>query len=320
MKLKKPNHHTTNLGGLLPRVAVRPLRLAALFGLLVGSAFPPLASSLAAQPDSYPYEAVTTVGMITDIVRNVAGNKAEVNGLIGEGIDPHLYSPTRNDVVALSQADIIFYNGLMLEGKMGDLFVRMAGRGKPVVAVTSTILDSGDYVMTDEEDHYDPHVWMDVRGWILATEVVAESLSEFDPANADSYRVNADAYIERLEELDAYAAQAIESIPENQRVLVTAHDAFSYMGRAYGIEVKGIQGISTESEAGVRDIENLVNFLVENKIPAVFVESSVSGKNIRAVVEGTQARGWVFRRAGRRFGAGSLRPARVGLWLPDRGV
>ncbi len=292
MNLQKPNHHTNSLTRLLARVAARPLRLAALLGLLVGSAFPPLASSLAARPDSYPYEVVTTVGMITDIARNVAGDKAEVRGLIGEGIDPHLYQPTRNDVVALSQADIIFYNGLMLEGKMGDLFVRMAGRGKPVVAVTSTILDSGDYVMTDEEDRYDPHVWMDVRGWILATMVVAESLAEFDPANAAFYRANADAYRERLEELDAYAAQAIKSIPENQRVLVTAHDAFGYMGRAYGIEVKGIQGISTESEAGVRDIENLVDFLVQNKIPAVFVESSVSDKNVRALVEGTRAKGW----------------------------
>lgn len=244
-----------------------------------------------AEPESYPYAAVTTVGMITDVVRNVAGEKATVDGLIGEGIDPHLYKPTRNDVVALSRADIIFYNGLMLEGKMADVLVRMARRGKPVYAVTERILERGDYVMTDAEDHYDPHVWMDVDGWIMATEVIADALKEFDPANADYYAGNAAAYVERLEALDQYVQKAIDSIPRDRRVLVTAHDAFGYMGRAYGLEVKGIQGISTESEAGVKDIENLVDFLVTNGIPAVFVETSVSDKNVRALLEGAAARG-----------------------------
>tara|TARA_R100000027_G_scaffold63770_1_gene56735 strand:+ start:12457 stop:13428 length:972 start_codon:yes stop_codon:yes gene_type:complete len=247
--------------------------------------------ALLAAPDSYPYNAVTTVGMITDVVKNVAGDKAQVEGIIGEGIDPHLYKPTRKDVVEMSQADIIFYSGLMLEGKMADVLIRVARKGKPVYAVTEEILDRGDYVMTDESEHYDPHVWMDVRGWIMATEVIAESLAEYDPANADFYAANAAAYIVKLEELDAYATKVIESVPENQRYLVTAHDAFNYLGRAYGIEVMGIQGISTESEAGVRDIENLVDFLAENQIPAVFVESSVSDKNVRALIEGANARG-----------------------------
>ncbi|MGE9290795.1 MAG: metal ABC transporter solute-binding protein, Zn/Mn family, partial [Puniceicoccales bacterium] len=248
-------------------------------------------SALQSAPDSYPYDAVTTVGMITDVVKNVAGDKARVEGIIGEGIDPHLYKPTRKDVVEMSKADIIFYNGLMLEGKMADVLIRVARKGKPVYAVTEEILDSGDYVMTDEADHYDPHVWMDVDGWIMATEVIAASLAEYDPANADFYAANAATYIGKLEALDAYATEVIASVPENQRYLVTAHDAFNYMGRAYGIEVMGIQGISTESEAGVQDIENMVNFLVENQIPAVFVETSVSDKNVRALIEGAKAQG-----------------------------
>jgi len=247
--------------------------------------------ALRAAPESYPYTVVTTVGMITDVVRHVAGEKAQVAGLIGEGIDPHLYKPTRKDVVAMSQADLIFYNGLMLEGKMADVLIRMARKGKPVYAVTEEILNRGDYVITDASEHFDPHVWMDVQGWILATGVIAEALGEFDPQNADYYDKNAQDYIARLEALDAYAREVIGSIPEDQRYLVTAHDAFSYLGRAYGIEVMGIQGISTESEAGLRDIEELIDFLVENRIPAVFVETSVSDKNVRALVEGARARG-----------------------------
>lgn len=242
-------------------------------------------------PTAYPYKAAATVGMIADIVRNVAGDKVQVEGIIGEGVDPHLYKPTRSDVVTLSNADIVFYNGLMLEGKMGDVLVRVARQGKPVYAVTEQILDQGDYVITNETKHFDPHVWMDVSGWIRAVAVVRDALSQFDPENADDYQANAKAYTQKLEQLDAYAKQVIQSIPENQRVLVTAHDAFNYMGRAYGLEVRGIQGLSTESEAGVSDIEQLVDYLATNNIPAVFVETSVADKNVRALVEGAHARG-----------------------------
>ncbi|WP_269540575.1 metal ABC transporter solute-binding protein, Zn/Mn family [Cerasicoccus fimbriatus] len=254
-----------------------------------------------AEPKSYPYEIVTTVGMITDIVRNVAGDKARVEGLIGEGIDPHLYKPTRADLIALKRADIIFYNGLMLEGKMADVLTKLARRGQPVYAVTEGIDDDSDYVLSDESEHYDPHVWMDVRGWISATFVVAKSLSEFDPKNASYYQSNARTYAAELETLDNYAREVIASIPENQRYLVTAHDAFNYLGRAYGIEVRGVQGLSTESEAGVRDIELLVTFLVENQIPAVFIESSVSDKNVRALIEGAKAKGHTLKIGGELF-------------------
>ncbi len=240
---------------------------------------------------AYPYKVTATVGMVADIVREVAGGKAEVEGIIGEGVDPHLYKPTRNDMVSIQGADIVFYNGLMLEGKMSDALVRVARDGKPIHAVTEAILESGGYVMTDKAQYYDPHVWMDVSGWIRAVEVVADALSRFDPGNAGYYEANAVAYIEELARLDAYAKEVLGSIPEKRRILVTAHDAFNYFGRAYGLEVRGIQGISTESEAGVRDIENLIEYLVEREIPAVFVETSVSDKNVRALLEGARARG-----------------------------
>nr|VFJ73511.1 MAG: manganese/zinc/iron transport system substrate-binding protein [Candidatus Kentron sp. FW] len=232
-----------------------------------------------------------TVGMIADVARQVAGEGMTVVGIIGEGVDPHLYKPTRRDVVTLRQADMVFYNGLMLEGKMGDVLARVAAAGKPVHAVTEQLLERDDYVLTDGARHYDPHVWMDVGGWMRAVAVVADAMATFDPERARDYRANAAAYREQLARLDAYARQSIGSIPEGRRVLVTAHDAFNYLGRAYGLEVRGIQGLSTESEAGVRDIERLVAFLVARKIPAVFVETSVSDKNVRALVEGARAGG-----------------------------
>lgn len=231
-------------------------------------------------------QAVATIGMVADIVRNVAGDRLAVSSLVGEGIDPHLYKPTSTDVKSLQSADIIFYNGLHLEGKMGDILVKVARTGKPVHAVTESIQELEDYIIEE-----DPHVWMDVQGWIKAVDVVSTALSEWDPEGATVYAGNADKYRSELEKLDAYAKETLASIPESQRVLVTAHDAFSYLGRAYGIEVRGIQGISTESEAGVRDIEELVSFLSENSIPAIFVESSVSDKNVKAIAEGAKAKG-----------------------------
>jgi manganese/zinc/iron transport system substrate-binding protein len=191
----------------------------------------------------------------------------------------------------MQAADLVFYNGLLLEGKMTDILVKLASSGKRVHAVTEGIAGEAGYVLSGEDDHHDPHVWMDVKGWIAATRVVEEALAAYDPANASTYRVNASSYRTKLEALDHYAKTSIASIPEAHRVLVTAHDAFRYLSRAYGIEVRGIQGMSTESEAGVKDIETLVSFLVERKIPAVFVESSVSDKNVRALLEGTAAKG-----------------------------
>jgi manganese/zinc/iron transport system substrate-binding protein len=238
---------------------------------------------------SYPIKVGTTVGMVADIVKEVAGNKAVVTNIIGAGVDPHVYNPTRGDVAVLMKSDIIFYSGLLLEGQMTEILAKV-GAKKPVHAVTERL--QTEYLLRDETtNHDDPHVWMDVRGWSQAVEVVARALSEFDPPNAAHYGRNAEAYQGRLKELDAYARKAIASIPENRRVLVTAHDAFNYLSRAYGIEVLGIQGISTESEAGLKDINRIVETLVTRGVPAVFVETSVSDKNVKALIEGAAARG-----------------------------
>lgn len=234
---------------------------------------------------------VTTVGMVTDIVRVVSGGAGEVEGLIGEGIDPHLYKPTRGDVVALQGADMVIYNGLKLEGRMSDILERLGERGKLVLAVSEAVLASG--AVSGEPGDYgtDPHLWMDVAAWSQAVEEVGNFLAREDPERADRYRENAAAYRAKLEELDAYARTVLSSIPEGRRVLVTAHDAFGYFGRAYGLEVRGIQGISTESEAGMKDLETLLREVVDRGIPAIFVESSVSDKNVRALVEGALAKG-----------------------------
>lgn len=239
------------------------------------------------------FRVVCTIGMITDVVRNIAGEGVEVDGVISEGVDPHLYQPTRDDVVRISRADLVFYNGLYLEGKMSDVLFRVRSVGKPVHAVTETILENPEYLLDadDGSEYTDPHVWMDVSGWMQAVAVITDVLIAFDPDNRELYTLNSEAYLAKLKALDQYAKQAMATIPSERRVLVTAHDAFNYLGRAYGIEVRGIQGISTESEAGVKDLKDLVDFLVQRSIPAVFVESSVADKNVRALVEGAQARG-----------------------------
>lgn len=251
--------------------------------------------------DTGPYQIVTTCGMVTDIVRQVAGERAEVLGLMGEGVDPHLYKPSRRDVTQLTAADVVFYVGLTLEGRMGDNFTSLASNGKPVYAITEEI--DREFLREPPEfaGHYDPHVWMDVQAWSECVRFVAKALGEYDTQNADVYLTNAESYREELRKLDEYARRSISTIPQERRVLVTAHDAFGYFGRAYDIDVYAIQGLSTESEASVQDVNELVQFVVERQIPAIFVESSVSEKNVRAIIEGAAQRGWDLRIGGELF-------------------
>jgi manganese/zinc/iron transport system substrate-binding protein len=243
---------------------------------------------------------VATTGMVADIVRNVAGDKAEVVGIIGEGVDPHLYKPTRADVARLTEAEVIFYSGLLLEGKMSDVFKNLA-EGKPVHAVTSQIDQTFLLEPPEFQGHPDPHLWMDVQGWSKAVETVQAALSDYDPANKQVYEQNAKAYLEQLQVLDQYAKDSFSTIPESTRVMVTAHDAFNYLGRAYNLEVIGIQGISTESEAGLGDLNKLVDMIVERQIGAVFVETSVADKNVKALIEGAKARGFTVKIGGELF-------------------
>jgi manganese/zinc/iron transport system substrate-binding protein len=235
-----------------------------------------------------PINIVCTTGMVADLARNVGGEHVKVKALMKAGVDPHLYKASPGDVGMLNSADAIFYSGLHLEGRMTDLLENLAN-SKPAVAVATAIDE--ERVLHDENGAHDPHLWFDVSLWSQAANAVRDTLVEFDPAHADEYRANAEAYQKRLAELHEEAKAALAAIPKEVRVMVTAHDAFQYFGRAYDIEVRGIQGISTDSEAGVKQINDLVNFLVERKIKAVFVETSVSDQNIRSLLEGCAAQG-----------------------------
>jgi len=233
----------------------------------------------------------TTIGMITDVVKEVGGEHVNVVGLMGSGVDPHLYKASQGDIKKLDQADIIFYNGLHLEGKMVEIFERMANK-KPTIAVSDNIdrssLRLGDNNMGTE---YDPHIWFNVAHWMKTTESIRDGLIELDPSHKEVFEENAENYLKQLEELDLEVRVKIASIPEEGRVLVTAHDAFGYFGDAYGIKVMGLQGISTASEAGTKDLIDLRDYLVVNKIKAVFIESSVPRKAIDAVIQGANEKG-----------------------------
>ena len=241
-------------------------------------------------PSSAPLTVTVTTGMIADAVRNVGGNHVRVVALMGPGVDPHLYKATQGDLAKLREANIIFYNGLHLEGRMGEVFRTMAER-LPTIAVAESIPKELLRQPPEFEGNYDPHVWFDVNLWIYVVQKIRDVLSEQDPAHRADYAANAAAYLEQLKQLDTYIREQIAKIPEPQRLLVTAHDAFGYFGRAYGIEVMGIQGISTASDYGLQDLNQLAEILANRKVKAVFVETSVSPRSVEALVEGTRAKG-----------------------------
>ena len=233
---------------------------------------------------------VTTIGMIADVAENIGGDRVSVTGLMGPGVDPHLYKASEGDVSRLAEADVIFYNGLHLEAKMGEVLEKMDGRTK-TVAVTRGIDESLLLSPPEFEGAHDPHVWFDVTMWMHAVEAIRDTFIEVDPGSADLYRANADAYLAKLTELHAYVQEQTARVPAQQRVLITAHDAFNYFGKAYGFEVRGLQGISTATEAGTGDVQDLAAFIIENKIPAIFIESSVPVRSVEAVQAAVQARG-----------------------------
>ena len=234
---------------------------------------------------------VTTIGMITDVVKNVGGKRVEVTGMMGPGVDPHLYKPTPKDVQRLGSAHIIFYNGLHLESKMSDILAKMSG-DTVAVAVTDDVDRSLLLTPAEYEGLYDPHLWFDVKLWMKAVGKVRDALSEFDADNTVLYVSNAERYLAKLTELDAYVKSQVARVPSQQRVLVTAHDAFNYFGKAYGFEVRGLQGISTATEAGIADVQELATFIAERRIPAIFVESSVSSRSLEAVKAAVKSKGF----------------------------
>jgi manganese/zinc/iron transport system substrate-binding protein len=229
---------------------------------------------------------VATTGMIGDLVRGVVGDRGDVVVLMGEGVDPHLFAPTASDVRRLLAADVVFHNGLMLEGRMGTVLSNDGGPIERSIAVAEVIPEASLLHPDDAANHADPHVWMDVKAWSATIEPIVRALCDLDPGGCEGFKANGRMLRDELARLDRYATTVMDSIPSDQRVLVTAHDAFGYFGRAYGVEVHGIQGLSTESEAGLADMNRLVRMLADRGIPAVFVESSVSEKNVMALVEG----------------------------------
>lgn len=224
----------------------------------------------------------TTTNVITDLVENIGGNHVVVTGLMGPGVDPHLYRPSASDVKKLQEADVVFYNGLDLEGKMGDVFVKIGREGTAVWAVSENIPNES-LLSLDTAGHFDPHIWWDAELWMEAAKVVATGLSKYDPENSQAYEANLEEFLTQLEDLHKYSLEKMNSIPREQRVLVTAHDAFRYFGYAYGLEEMAIQGWSTDSEAGIREIQNLAEEIAERKIKAVFVETSISPATIEAL-------------------------------------
>ncbi|APF36492.1 zinc ABC transporter substrate-binding protein [Chelatococcus daeguensis] len=265
--------------GLMAMVA------AALLGFMVA------AGPAAAQtPPARKLVIVATTGMIADAVRQVAGDRAEIKALMGPGVDPHTYRQTRSDIVAMTQADAVMWHGLYLEAQLEAFFVDLA-KHKRVFALGETLPKAELLAHEDYEGRYDPHVWMAPRIWKGVVLAARDALIALDPAGEATFRRNADVHLGEIDALAAYGEKAMASVPAEARVLVTAHDAFRYFGRAYGFEVLGIQGISTESEAGLKHIEDLVGTLVERRIGAIFVETSVPDRNVRALIEGAAARG-----------------------------
>lgn len=240
---------------------------------------------------------VTTTGMLADAVQHVAGEYATVEALMGPGVDPHLYKATGSDLSKLNKADLVFYSGLHLEGKMTEVMGKLAQK-KPTVGVGDK-LDPARLI--DASGMHDPHVWFDVALWAEILPLITDELIAYDIEHMNAYADNSIKYQKELLELDSWVQEQINTLPESQRILVTAHDAFHYFGKAYGIEVHGLQGISTVSEYGLKDVTNIVDMLVSRKINAVFVESSVSDKALKAVVQGAADQGHTVKIGGTLF-------------------
>ncbi|MDX1439645.1 MAG: zinc ABC transporter substrate-binding protein [Rubricoccaceae bacterium] len=243
-------------------------------------------------------QVVATTSMIADLAREIGGDRVNVAGLMGPGVDPHLYRATEGDVTRMTGADIIFFNGLHLEGKMAEVLEQVERQGIVAEAVAEVIPDSVLLAPPEYEGNFDPHVWMDVSLWKQVAGAVAGALADLDTTHAVGYRERLADYSVRLDSLDAWVRQRLSDVNENQRVLVTAHDAFNYFGLAYDFEVKGLQGISTATEAGTADVQDLAAFVANRRIPAMFVESSVPPRSIEAVQAAVRSRGFDVRIGG----------------------
>ncbi len=235
---------------------------------------------------------VATTTMLTDLSAVIGGERVTVNGLMGPGIDPHLYQASAGDVSLMQKADVVVYNGLHLEGKMGEIFENLTGQGSAVICIEDGLDEDKLLAWEDDNSVHDPHIWFDVSLWKDAAQTVADGLSKSDPNGKTEYQENLSSYLKELDEADTYIRNRAAELTKEQRVLVTAHDAFQYFGKAYDFEVRGLQGISTDSEAGTADVSELANFIVERQIKAIFVESSVPPKTIEALQAAVRSKGF----------------------------
>lgn len=243
---------------------------------------------------------VCTTGMIADVVKQIAGDKVEVVSLMGPGVDPHLYRPSQGDVEVLNRADLILYNGLHLESKMLSLFNHLSQK-KSVLAVSNDLPKDQLLRPEDYEGLYDPHIWFDLNLWEQVISTLSTALIDLQPSDKEFFLSQQSLYMTRFLAVKQETLAYVEQLKQHQRVLVTAHDAFNYFGQFYGFEVKALQGISTQSEAGIDDVQVLVDFIVERKIPAIFVESSISKRHIQAVQAAVKAKGWAVEIGGELF-------------------
>ncbi|MGC6175082.1 metal ABC transporter solute-binding protein, Zn/Mn family [Lacrimispora sp. 38-1] len=256
--------------------------------LLAGCSAP--AANIDSSKDKINVVATTT--MLADLSTVIGGERVAVDGLMGPGIDPHLYQASAGDVALMQKADVVVYNGLHLEGKMGEIFENLTEQGSTVICIEDGLDESQLLAWEDNSSVHDPHIWFDVSLWKAAAKTVADGLAQADPDGKADYEASLDAYLKELDETDTYIRNRAAELPEAQRVLVTAHDAFQYFGKAYGFEVRGLQGISTDAEAGTADVSDLANFIVERQIKAIFVESSVPPKTIEALQAAVKAKGF----------------------------
>lgn len=274
-------------------------------------------SSMAALPvmAAKPLQVVATTGMIADLARQIGGDMVQVKGLMGPGVDPHAYRLTRSDIVAATRADLVLWNGLYLEAQVEGFMETLRAR-VPVTAVAEGLPKSVLLAHEDYEGRFDPHVWMDPDLWAQCAAPVVEALSAARPEARGAFEANAARYTAEAAALARYSQDVLMQVPQEQRVLVTAHDAFNYFGAAYGFEVMGIQGISTESEAGLNRVSELVNLIVSRKLKAVFIETSVSDRNVRALIEGAAAQGHEVTIGGALFSDAMGQPGTYeGTWL-----
>ena len=240
--------------------------------------------------DNGKLNVVTTTSMITDLVKNIGGNDINVQGLMGSGVDPHLYKASEGDVSKLANADIIFYNGLHLEGKLVEVFEKMGSATKTPIALAD-VLDKNKLIGSEYfASNYDPHVWFDIDFFKQFAKKVTTVLSEKDPTNADKYKDNEKRYLADLDKLKDDVKGVVNVLPSEKRILVTAHDAFNYFGEAFQFKVVGLQGLSTATEAGVQDVQKLAAFIIENKIKSIFIESSVPKRTIEALQEAVKSK------------------------------